>query len=129
MVPVPISATALRLRAWRRWPSSKSAPIWNIRKTSPTWLMIESGRGEVLPNRAWLSPGNRWPRTEGPRTSPATISPTAPGWPSRRASMFSPRAARMMMTSCTSVMTRTSSVWWTDVVATLLILCLLRGAA
>lgn len=81
IVPEPIRTTARRLRRSRRWSNSMSAPIWNINKTRPIWLMTFRVRGDVLANSASLRPGSTRPSKDGPSINPAMTSPITPGWP------------------------------------------------
>ena len=101
-------------RRERRWPNSKSQPIWNISRVRPIWLMTVMGGLAVAPNTDAETPGKKWPNSDGPSTSPATISPMTPGWPTARNSRFSSRAAPIMITSCSRMLNSRLSVAWTE---------------
>ena len=88
MLAIEMSQTARRFRALFKCPNSKSHPIWNMSSISPIWLRTCIGAPASDVNRLVETPGRKCPNSDGPSISPATISPTARGWPirARRAS-------------------------------------------
>ncbi len=105
-----ISPTAPRLRPVFRWPNSKSAPIWNISRVRPIWLIMVMAGAAVVPNSAADTPGKKCPSNEGPSIRPAMISPMTPGWPRARNTVFIARAAAIIRISCSRMKDRAPSV-------------------
>ncbi len=105
-----IRPTAPRLRPVLRWPNSKSAPIWNISRIRPIWLIMVMAGAAVVPNSVADTPGRKWPSKDGPSMRPAMISPITPGWPRRRNTVFITRAAAIIRISCTRMNDRALSV-------------------
>src|SRR5439155_12254804 len=79
----------------------------------PSWLRMLIGSASVDRKIRRKVSGASIPSTEGPSKSPARISPTARGWPTRRAKLPAMRAVTMMMATWTSVRNRTCSTPWT----------------
>ncbi len=102
---IPTSArTAAGRATWRTFSSSVSSPTRNSRTHSPIWARPKRGS----PSAPW--PGSSTtPRREGPRSTPATISPTTAGRPQRRAtaprSFAETRTMGRSQWSCTAVPT------------------------
>src|SRR6185312_11992732 len=112
---VKIEARATASTPRRLWPccsrlNPKSMPIWNMRNTNPSWLMTLMVEG-TAPNSTPDRCGKKCPNSEGPSRRPAMISPTTPGWPRRRATVLSTRAARIITISCSRIENSRSSVW------------------
>ena len=105
----PPVATPTAVPARRRInPRSVSNPVTTISSMTPIKATVSSSwawTGEAGSQIAAI-PGINAPSTEGPRITPARISPTTAGWPIRRASSPSSRAkpnsSASWMTSCST---------------------------
>ena len=64
----------------------------------------------MLAERAFEVAGRKWPSSEGPSKSPAMISPTTPGCPSRRRILLPIRAAPIITMTCSRIENSRSSV-------------------
>ena len=91
-MPAIDTATAERTR-WRMRPISSSIPTRNMYSTSPTWATTNRVPIVSLGNAPSWSPGARSPKSDGPSSTPAIISPTTWGWPIRLAARPTTRTA------------------------------------
>src|SRR4030095_15667494 len=75
-------------------------PTTNMNNTTPNWLSTPSVVIEVEGKRNAAAEGHIQPKTEGPSTMPATISPITGGCPIRRKIAPNTFATTMMTNSC-----------------------------
>ena len=84
----------------RTSPKSSSIPMANMKRINPNWLnilmLLKEATGKI---KAEIS-GNKFPKTEGPSTIPATISPITVGCPSFKKNHPKRRQARRIMIIC-----------------------------
>ena len=76
--------------------------ITNMNSTRPKVDSADSPASDFGENSAALTSGATAPSTIGPSSTPAAISPTTPGWPSRLAIQPQMRAATSTTMSCSS---------------------------
>src|SRR5438309_250432 len=109
----PEGARATRIRATPNRPSSQKAaagfaartsrsngnsrPIRSMSRISPICARADRIAVVSRVRSAVIAPGYKWPRTEGPRTTPPRISPTTGGCPARPKIQLEIRAAATMI--------------------------------
>ena len=77
---MPVLLTTTAVWAWLDRSERSSSRPTNRKRTTPiSAKSLSAGRDEAV-KRNWYASGAAAPRTEGPSTSPATISPTTAGW-------------------------------------------------
>ena len=95
---MPATATRIEARAaWRSRSNGNSSPIRSISSTSPIWAMADRTPVVLGGSSAWIAAGYSRPSTDGPRITPARISPTTGGWPTLPNSQPKIRAAATMI--------------------------------
>jgi hypothetical protein len=72
--------------------------------------MVMGVEAAGAPNSACAASGKKCPKSEGPSTSPARISPTTPGCPSLLRIVLPMRAAAIITMSCSKTENSRSSV-------------------
>ncbi len=91
------------VRACRRSSGrSTSSPTANMNSSTPIWLSNCKGASAAGGNRKARACGHNRPSRDGPSRMPAKISPITAGWPIRRKTRPSRRAAAMITTICNS---------------------------
>ena len=84
----------------------------NIKRISPNWLRIVMLPSDSIGKRNPETSGDRCPKTEGPSTIPATISPITVGCPIFWNNQPNRRHVSRIVMICNSRMPMGDCIWW-----------------